>query len=122
MRIVPGAVLLCCLICIPVGASPVAPASQSISRRPEDAARTLYRAWRNRNRARASYVSNGAVVDKLFGVRRRAMIFKGCQRSEEGGYECIYEDRKNDITMAMLTETSRRGFRIKSISFSSEAE
>ena len=50
------------------------------------------------------------------------MVFKGCSKREEGDFECLYEDRKNDLTLAMLTKMTRRGYRIKSLSFSSEAE
>ena len=114
--------LVFCSVLISIAAHPVASTGQSIFRRPEDAAQALYRAWRKRDRARAEYVSNNEVVDKLFGVRRRVMIFKGCHKREEGDYECLYEDRKNDITLAMLTHVRRRGYIIRSISFSSEAE
>jgi hypothetical protein len=63
----------------------------------------------------------GAAVRKLFSVRWRKMVFKGCRKREESDYECLYEDRKNDLSLAMLTRITRRGYLIESLSFSSEA-
>lgn len=85
------------------------------------AARKLYGAWRAKDRAGAGAAADREAVEKLFAVRWRAMKFKGCHKREEGDYECIYRDARNDISLAMLAANTARGYRIKSLSFSTEA-
>jgi hypothetical protein len=93
-----------------------------IFKTPAQAAQNLYAAWQKKNRSKARQVTHDAAIEKLFGVRRQKMVFKGCaKRAEEGDYECLYENRKNDLTLAMLLVSRRRGFWIQSLSFSSEA-
>jgi len=97
-------------------------AGQPIFKTPEQAAATLYSAWRSTNRAKAKTVTGVQNIEKLFSVRPRTMKFNGCTKREEGDFECIYEDHKIDLTLAMLTtRVTRRGYRIRSLSFSSEA-
>jgi hypothetical protein len=48
------------------------------------------------------------------------MLFKGCQKREEGDFECLYENKKLDLTMAMIVKNFRSGYRVTEISFSSE--
>lgn len=96
--------------------------SQPNGKTPRVAAQGLYNAWSKKSRKTARNFAASEAVEKLFGVKWRKMQFKGCAKREEGDFECIYEDKKLDLTLAMLTETTRRGYRIKSLSFSSEAE
>jgi hypothetical protein len=98
------------------------PSSLQIFKTPTAAAQALYGAWSAKNRTKAQQAASTEAVEKLFSVKRRVMKFKGCQKREEGDFECLYEDKKNDLQMAMLLEISRRGYRINSISFSSEAQ
>jgi hypothetical protein len=94
---------------------------QTTVKTPAQAAKTLYGAWQAKSRAKAKTVANDEAVEKLFSVRWRKMSFKGCTKREEGDFECRYEDIKNDLSLAMLTQINRCGYRIKTLSFSSEA-
>lgn len=108
-----AAILLFCLF----GA-----ADAQIFKTAEASAQALYNAWRTKSKTKAKRAATESAVEKLFGVRRRMMKFKGCTKREEGDFECIYEDAKNDLTLAMLLDSLRRGFVVKSVSFSSEAQ
>ena len=104
----------------PAAASVSAPAA-GIFKTADAAARRLYLAWRAKDKTGAASAADAEAVEKLFGVRWRAMKFKGCRKREEGDFECVYEDARNDLSLAMLAERAGRGYRIKSLSFSSEA-
>ena len=95
--------------------------AQTIFKTPKQAAQTLYGAWQKKNKKQALAAAQSEAVEKLFSVRRQKMVFKGCSKREEGDFECLYENRKLDLTMAMLLDATRRGYRVKSLSFSSEA-
>ncbi|HEX8734390.1 MAG TPA: hypothetical protein VF721_03655 [Pyrinomonadaceae bacterium] len=109
------ALLLCCLTMIST-----VPA-QTIIKTPEEAAQGLYRAWSRKNRKTAQNFARAEAINKLFETRRQTMKFKGCAKREEGDYECIYEDAKNDLSLAMIVKFFRAGARVASVSFSSEA-
>jgi hypothetical protein len=85
-------------------------------------AQKLYQAWRANGRAAARKVADPDAVDKLFGVKWRVMKFEGCQQRDEGGFECIYRDLKNDFSLAMIVEggASLGGYNVASLSFSTE--
>lgn len=93
----------------------------SVFRTADEAAQRLYQAWRTKNRAAAASAADAAAWEKLFGVRWRAMRFGGCQKREEGDFECFYSDVRNDLSLAMLAGKTQLGFWIRSLSFSSEA-
>lgn len=112
---------VCCAAFMSLQARTTLSPAQTIFKTPQASARALYQAWRKGNRAAASHAATSGAVEKLFGVRQRKMVFKGCHKREEGDYECLYEDTQNDLTLAMLTEKARGGYRIKSLSFSTEA-
>jgi hypothetical protein len=52
---------------------------------PKVAASRLYQASRAGRRSAAVKVATTGAVDKLFGVRRRAMRFEGCRHYSKGG-------------------------------------
>ena len=104
----------------PAAASVSAPAAGTF-KTAGAAAQALYRAWRAKSEAGAAAAAEAEAVEKLFGVPWRAMKFKGCHKREEGDFECVYEDARGDLSLAMLAEVAGRGYRIKSLSFSSEA-
>ena len=88
---------------------------------PKVAATRLYDAWRRKNRAAALKVAERETVDKLFGVRWRAMRPKGCERRDEGGFQCVYYDSKNDISLAInVAGGASSGYGVESVSFSTE--
>ena|ERR1044072_953320 len=122
MKFYVGAILLCSLAFTSIEAHTPLSSSQEIYTTPAETAQTLYRAWQAKNRFKAQQAATNEVVEKLFGVKRRVMQFKGCHKREEGNFECLYKDKKTDFTMAMLIEVARGGYRIKSLSFSSEAQ
>jgi hypothetical protein len=117
-----GTILFCCLACAAVKAQPPAASGQQIFKTPNEAAQSLCAAWRAKNRGKAQQSASPEAVDKLFGVKGRLMKFKGCHKREEGDFECLYEDRRIDFTMAFLVEVARRGYSVRSVSFSSEAQ
>ena len=122
LRALSLAASVCCAAFMSLQARTTLPPTQTIFKTPQASAQALYQAWRKGNRAAASRAATSEAVAKLFGVRQRKMVFKGCHKREEGDYECLYEDTQNDIRLAMLTETTRSGgYRIKSLSFSTEA-
>jgi hypothetical protein len=88
---------------------------------PKVAAMRLYAAWRRKNRAAALKVAERETVDKLFGVRWRAMQSKGCERRDEGGFQCIYYDAKNDLSLSInVGGGASAGYGVESVSFSTE--
>lgn len=90
--------------------------------KPETAAARLYEAWHLKQRPAALRVATRKAVDKLFGVRWRAMKFEGCQNKDEGGFQCVYRDTKLDLSVAMEVDggASAGGYSVTSVSFSSE--
>ena len=97
-------------------------ANGQIFKTPEQATQNLYDAWQKKSKSKARQVTHDEAIRKLFSVRRQKMVFKGCtERVKERDYECLYENKKKDLTLAMLLVSTRRGFWIKSLSFSSEA-
>ena len=89
---------------------------------PTTVAKALYQDWQHGAAKAARKIADADAVDKLFGVRWRAMKFDGCQSREEGGFECIYRDAKDDFSMAMIVDggVSVGGYNVASLSFSSE--
>lgn len=88
---------------------------------PKVAASRLYEAWRAARRPAALRVATPEAVDKLFGVRRRAMKFEGCRNKEEGGFQCVYRDARLDLSVAMEVDGgASAGYSVVSVSFSSE--
>jgi hypothetical protein len=88
---------------------------------PKVAATRLYDAWRRKNRAAALKVAERETVNKLFSVRWRAMRSRGCERREEGGFQCIYYDTKNDFSLSFNVDGgASAGYAVESVSFSTE--
>lgn len=99
------------------------PAAAAMPRSPQAAAQGLYKAWQAKSRKSARPYADAAAIDKLFGVRRQPMIFKGCSvREEEGGFECLFLDRASGLSLAMVVEggASVGGYNVSALSFSSE--
>lgn len=97
---------------------------QTIIKTPQEASRGLYQAWSKKQRKTAQKFARVEAVEKLFDTRWRTMKFKGCTKREAdegGGYECIYEDAKIDLTIAMIVKIFRVGYKVTEVSFSSEA-
>ena len=97
--------------------------SEGLSRQsPETLAKNLYQAWRQGKRKAALAIAEKSAVNKLFGVKWRAMKFGGCHVREEGGFECLYADAANDLSLAMIVDggASLGGYNISELSFSSE--
>lgn len=92
------------------------------SKNPKLTAQKLYQAWHFKARRSALKIAEKKAVDKLFSVRWRVMKFEGCNRRDEGGFECIYRDAKNDLSLAMIIDggVSVGGYNVTSLSFSSE--
>lgn len=88
---------------------------------PQVAAARLYEAWQGGRRSAALRVATPEAVEKLFGVRRRAMKFEGCRNKEEGGFQCVYRDARLDLSLAMEVDGgASAGYSVTSVSFSSE--
>ena len=85
-------------------------------------AKKLYAAWHLRSRRSALRVADKSAVTKLFSTRWRVMHFEGCKNRDEGGFECIYRDKKLDLSLAMIVDggVSAGGYNVTSLSFSSE--
>lgn len=111
-------ILLVCLVTL----IPSASANTVQNKNPRLVAQKLYQAWHLKNRRSALKVADKEAVDKLFGIRWRAMKFEGCSHRDEGGFECIYRDTRIDLTMAMIVDggISAGGYNVASVSFSSE--
>lgn len=115
MKIKITALLICCLALVSTASA------QTIIKTPPEAAQGLYRAWSKKNRKTARNFAREEAVEKLFGTRRQTMRFKGCTKREEGDFECIYENAKNDLSLAMIVKIYRAGYRVAAVSFASEA-
>ncbi len=114
---------LAALLCAAVISGKLVSAAATVQpRSPDAAAQKLYQAWRLKSRKSAASVAEKAAVDKLFSVRWRAMRFDGCKNRDEGGYECVFTDVRNDLSLAMIVEggASVGGYNVTSLSFSSE--
>ena len=96
-------------------------AKQTIVKTPPEAAKGFYQAWSKKSRKTATKFAEKDAIDKLFGVNRHPLTFKGCTKNDEGNFECIYENKKLDLSFAMIVKSFRSGYRVTSISFSSEA-
>lgn len=87
---------------------------------PAVAARRLYNAWRQRNRKAALQVAEPKAVNKLFGVRRVAMKFKGCELHDEVFY-CVYHNARLDLDMSIeVSGGASAGYHVRWVTFSSE--
>jgi hypothetical protein len=86
-------------------------------------AQTFYQAWQQKNRNIVRQVAAKEAIDKLFSVKWRAMKFNGCERKEEGGWQCVYEERGEDFSLAMEIDggVSAGGYNVTAVNFSSEA-
>jgi hypothetical protein len=89
---------------------------------PASLARQVYQAWHANSRPAALKVADKEAVDKLFGVHWRAMKFGGCHPRDEGGFECVYKDAKDDFSLAMIVDggASLGGYNVATVSFSTE--
>lgn len=92
-----------------------------IIKTPQEAAKGLYQAWSRKSRRTAEKFARAEAIDKLFGVQRHSMVFKGCTEHGKFEYECIYQNKKLDLSFAMIVKSFRAGYRVASVSFSSEA-
>jgi hypothetical protein len=108
--------MIFCMVSVSFGAT-----AQTIIKTPQEAAKGFFQAWNSKNQKAAQKYARAAAIEKLFGVRRQKMIFKGCTKREEGDYECIYENKKLDLSMAMIVKIFRVGYKVTEVSFSSEA-
>ena len=115
MKIKFTAFLICCFAFVSTASA------QAIIKTPSEAAQGLYQAWSKKKRKTAQNFAREEAINKLFDARRQTMKFKGCTKREEGDFECIYEKPKNDLSLAMIVKIFRAGYRVVSISFSSEA-
>jgi len=97
-------------------------AFSSTPRSPDAAAKALYNAWKLKSRKAAMKVADRSAVTKLLSTRWRTMKFEGCKNRDEGGFECIYRDKKLDLSIAMIVDggVSAGGYNVTSVSFSSE--
>ena len=98
-------------------------AGAAMPRSPELAAQGLFKAWQAKSRKSARAYADAPAIDKLFAVRRQPMLFKGCTvREEEGGFECLFLERRSGLSLAMVVEggASAGGYHVGSLSFSSE--
>jgi hypothetical protein len=111
-----SALILICFACVSINVQ-----GQKIIKTRQTAAQGLYQAWSKKRRKTAQNYAPQDAIDKLFGVTRRAMKFKGCSKMEEENLECIYEDKKNDLSVAMIVKIFGVGCRVTEVSFSSEA-
>src|SRR5688572_13732606 len=96
-------------------------AGQTIIKTPQEAAQGLFQTWSRKQKKTSQNFARQEAIEKLFGVRKQKMTFKGCTKREEGDFECIYENKKNDLSLAMIVKIYRAGYRVASVSFSSEA-
>jgi hypothetical protein len=110
--------ILCALLPVASAHSP----SRDMRTNPAQVAQRLYQAWHLKSQKSALKVADKDAVDKLFGVHWRAMTFEGCHRRDEGGFECVYRDAKNDFSLAMIVDggVSVGGYNVASLSFSTE--
>lgn len=95
-----------------------------IVKTPEAASGGLFQAWKTKNKKAAQKFAQTKAVNKLFSTRWRTMKFQGCTKREAedgGGYECIYEDAKIDLSIALIVKSFRGSYKITELSFSSEA-
>jgi hypothetical protein len=88
---------------------------------PASVAQAFYEAWRLKAPQAARRLGTADAVDTLFGVRWRAMAFEGCAQREEGGFECVFRDARDDLSLAMVLEggASAGGYNVSELSFSS---
>jgi hypothetical protein len=96
-------------------------AKEAAAKTPQTAARGLYLAWQAKNFKSAIKFAYVGAVDKLFEVKRHPMTFNGCSKNDDGDFECIYKNTKLDLSFAMIVKKISSGYRVESISFSSEA-
>ena len=114
---------LTCTIASVIALSAMGSALAALSKLPPTAiARQFYDAWHAHSRKAALKVADKDAVDKLFGAHWHAMAFDGCHQRDEGGFECVYKNAKDDFSLAMIVDggASLGGYNVVSVSFSSE--
>lgn len=112
-----------CVMLSALALSTMGNASAGLSKQaPATIARQFYEAWHAKSRSAALKVADKEAVDKLFSARWHAMAFAGCNQRDEGGFECVYKDAKDDFSLAMILDggASLGGYDVVSVSFSSE--
>jgi hypothetical protein len=114
-------ILLGLIICVLIFAFSLS-AQTNQNKEPKLVAQKLYAAWHLKNKKSALKIADKDAINKLFSVKWRAMKFEGCNRRDEGGFECIYRDAKIDFSLAMIVEggVSVGGYNVTSLSFSTE--
>jgi|GEM_PF-5621869 len=98
---------------------------QTANQTPQATSKTLFDAWRTRNKANALQVATKAAVDKLFGtVFRTQRKLTGCHdasQTEKGLYYCVYKDSEDDLlSVAFYMRKTKNGWLIHQVSFSAE--
>lgn len=91
----------------------------------ESAAKTLYSAWKTKDRKKARSVADAKAVNKLFGTRfQPTWKFSGCNdesETQKGLMQCIFRDADDAIlSVAFDTFKSGRSWRIRWLTFGAE--
>ncbi|HEV8080617.1 MAG TPA: hypothetical protein VGP43_07890 [Chitinophagaceae bacterium] len=113
--------LLGLLVCTLLFA-PAMYAQKTQNKNPKAVAQQLYLYWHLKNKKAALKIADKDAVGKLFSVKWRSMKLESFKRRSEGGFECVYRDAKNDLSIAMIVEggASVGGYNVSSLSFSTE--
>ncbi len=100
--------------------------AQTVFKTPQAAAKTLYSAWRTKNKALARTAADNKAIEKLFSVKfQPKWKFAGCadeSETEKGLFQCVYKDASDAVlSVAFDTiKTKRYGWRVRWMTFGAE--
>jgi hypothetical protein len=85
--------------------------------KPDEAAKSLYSAWKHNDRRAALRVATSSAVNKVFKTRYTGpgWEFNGCEK-RAGGYDCFYRYEGGGVNMR-VTGGASAGYRVRSVSF-----
>jgi hypothetical protein len=87
------------------------------ARKPEDAAKGLFEAWKTKDRTAAAKFATDAAITSLYSEGGpEGLQFQGCDKADEGGYTCGYYYEGGGLIMHVSGNESS-GYKVDSTEF-----
>ena len=87
------------------------------AKKPEDAAKGLFEAWKTKDRTAAAKFATDAAINSLYSEGGpEGLQFQGCDKADEGGYTCGYSYEGGGLIMHVSGSESG-GYKVDSTEF-----
>ena len=87
------------------------------AKKPEDAAKGLFEAWKTKDRTAAAKFATDAAITSLYSEGGpEGLQFQGCDKADEGGYTCGYSYEGGGLIMHVSGSESG-GYKVDSTEF-----